>query len=301
MPRVDVIQVPAVAELGVALEGSDRPAGRDSALLAFDAHLGRARTIQLFNRGSVPFDYTVEAGAPWLLVRSPRGQLREQADVVLEVDWSRAPAGEHRVPVTVAGGGRRVVVTAVVDNTAREGGGFLESGGVVAMEAEHFTRAVAAGPVRWVRVPELGRTLSAMTPQPATAPSQNPGAGPRLEYRVNLARAGEVSVHAYLSPSLDFRGGEGLRYAVSIDDEPPQVVNIHADGSSRAGDSNRAWEQSVANNIKVTVSRHRVSSPGEHTVKFWMIEPGVVLQRLVVDAGGLQPSYLGPPESARRP
>jgi hypothetical protein len=32
-------------------------------------------------------------------------------------------------------------------------------------------------------------------------------------------------------------------------------------------------------------------------LKFWVLEPGVVLHKLVIDAGGLKPSYLGPPES----
>jgi hypothetical protein len=228
----------------------------------------------------------------------------EQTGTV-EVDWAAVPTGSHRVPITLAGAGRRVVVTAVVEKLADADlariHGFVESGGVVAMEAEHFTRSVPAGSLRWQLVPELGRTLSAMTPLPVTAPSQPPGAGPRLEYAIHLAHAGEVAVNAYVSPSLDFRGGEGLRYAVGIDDEPPQVINIHADGSTRAGDSNRAWERSVADNLKIVVSRHRVASPGAHVLKVWMIDPGVVLQRLVVDAGGLQPSYLGPPESRRLP
>ena len=33
----------------------------------------------------------------------------------------------------------------------------------------------------------------------------------------------------------------------------------------------------VAENIKVGVSRHRVARPGEHVLKFWMVDPGVVL------------------------
>jgi hypothetical protein len=177
--------------------------------------------------------------------------------------------------------------------------GFVQGNGYVSMEAEHHTRAVAANGVRWQRIPDLGRTLSGVTILPTTAPAQTPGgSAPRLEYRVVLFDSGTVSVRAYVSPTHNVTGGQGLRYAVSFDDEAPQIVNIHADGSSNGKtDGNRAWEQSVADNIKVLVSQHALAKPGAHVLKFWAVDPGVVLQKLVISAADLPETYLGPPES----
>jgi hypothetical protein len=164
------------------------------------------------------------------------------------------------------------------------------------MEAEHYTRAVATAPVRWQRIPALGRTLSGMTALPTTTAAQTPGGnGARLEYRAFLFDTGTVTVKAYVSPTLNFSGSKtGVRYAVSIDDEAPQLVNITAD-SSEAG-----WNKSVGDNIRILSTTHHIGRPGDHVLKFWLVDPGVVLQKLVIDAGGDRPSYLGPPESFRR-
>jgi hypothetical protein len=163
------------------------------------------------------------------------------------------------------------------------------------MEAEHSTRAVGAAPIRWTRIPDLGRTRSGMTAEPVTMAGQPPSAtSPRLEYRMWLLDSGTVTVRAYLSPTLNFSGAaHGLRYAMSIDDETPQMVNVSADSSLRA------WEQSVADNVTIGSTRHQLANAGEHVLKFWLVDPGVVLQKIVVDAGGVKPSYLGPPESLR--
>jgi hypothetical protein len=317
MPRVDVIQVPVPAEMGVAYEGqppfgafgqgmsraaADQGRGgtREAAFPDFDPYLRQSYSLDVFNRGQTPFEYMVQTGEPWVRVSSPRGRVDKEVRLRVSVDWASAPAGTTRVPVTVSGpDNRKVLIQAVVNNPAarrrEELTGFVESNGYVSIEAEHYSSAIAHAPMRWQRIPNLGRTLSGMTVRPVTAMSQTPaGDDARLEYRMFLFDSGAVTVRAYLSPTLNFSGrAEGLRYAVSIDDQAPQVVDISADSTGKA------WDQWVSDNVIVSTSRHQVARSGEHVLKFWVVDPGIVLQKLVVDAGGVRPSYLGPPESYR--
>jgi hypothetical protein len=92
----------------------------------------------------------------------------------------------------------------------------------------------------------------------------------------------------YCSPTLPFNESNGLRYAISIDDETPQLVNIHADNSERA------WAQSVSDNIRISTSTHTLPKAGHHILKVWAVDGGVVLHKIVVDFGGVRKSYLGP-------
>ena len=321
MPRVDVIHLPKPADMGVAVVEVNRPpltgrggrggpppgfqfgGGRgDAALPTFDTYQRQTFHVDVYNRGQTPFDFTAQAGEPWVTVAPESGRVEKEQRVAVSIDWSRASSGDRRVPITFTGpNNTRVVVQAPVSNPAepkREAVvGFVQGNDYVSMEAEHYTRAIGSADekIEWIRIPDLGRTLSGMTTMPRTAPSQTPGPnGPRLEYQVFVFDTGTVKMDVYLSPTLNFSGRkEGLRYAVSIDDQAPQIVNVHADGS------NRFWERIVADNVIFSATQHHVSKPGTHVVKFWMVDPGVVLQKLVLEMRDIAPSYLGPPESFR--
>jgi hypothetical protein len=177
----------------------------------------------------------------------------------------------------------------------------VESNGYVSIEAEHYTNAVHANGISWRRIPDIGRTGSGMKAFPVTSPAQTPGGGsPRLDYRTQLFTTGPVVVWAYLSPRNNVLHADGIRYAVSFDDDQPQIVNITtALPLADDGTMNRPWERNTSDNVNRTSTVHTIARPGPHVLRFWLVDPTVVVQKLLVDTGGLRPSYLGPPESQR--
>lgn len=100
-------------------------------------------------------------------------------------------------------------------------------------------------------------------------------------------------VEAVLAPTLNLVQGRGLRFAISFDDQPPQIVD------ALEHNSQKDWERVVSDGVRKVMSTLEVKGPGYHTLRFRMVDPGVVLEKLVVSQGQLPASYLGPPESFR--
>ena len=99
-----------------------------------------------------------------------------------------------------------------------------------------------------------------------------------------------------MSPTQLFHSPDRLRYALSFDDQTPQVVDLVLPDTSVP-----TWRDGRENNINTTITSHDVGAAGDHLLKYWMVDSGVVLQKLVIDTGGVKPSYLGPPESYASP
>lgn len=299
MPEAKTIEIPVAAEMGVAIEGSVNwwPEDSSEAILPeFDPYNHQSNYLEIFNRGQAPFEYSIQAGEPWIKINN-NGKIETEERLWISVDWDKAPAGKQRVPITITGpDNRRVVVQVPIHNPSSTKRDlkqcFIEANGYISMEAEHYTRAMNTDPITWQQIPDLGRTLSAMSPFPVTAPTQSPGGdSSRLEYQIYLFSEGEVKVKAYLSPTLNFHNNQGLRYGISFDNEPVKIINMHANKTFQD------WEESVRNNITIEVSSHVLTEAGKHVLKFWVVDTGIVLQKLVVETGQVKPSYLGPPES----
>ena len=304
LPALASVDAPEKGVTGVAVEGD--PLAYPALLKAprlpeLDPVAAPTREVVVFNRGQAPIAFTATSRTPWLKVSPAAGEVADEQPLRLEVDWDALPEGRHEGVVYIRGQDwTEVYVTVPVHKPPQHRGarGFVEGDGVVAIEAEHYARAVPPPGGRWQVIPNLGRTLSAVAAWPATGEPLVPGGdGARLEYPVVMHEDGEVELRVLVSPTLDVRNRGGLRYAVSVNDEPPQLVNIRLDPSPGDPDFT-AWEAAVIDNVHVARSRHRVHA-GANTVKLWLVDPALVFQRIELARRPI-PTTLGPAESAHR-
>lgn len=177
-----------------------------------------------------------------------------------------------------------------------KGNFFYEKDGYVSIQAEHFTKAINTSNIHWKVIPDIGRDGSGITTFPVTASAQIPNTNsPHVEYDLFVYDSGKATINAYFSPTLNFHNDEGLKYAVSIDDELPQIISINKEDNNV-----RTWEGWVANNIIIKTTNHTITKQGKHILKYWVVSSAVVLQKLVVDFGGMKTSYFGPPETLKK-
>ncbi len=295
IPETQTITVAEKGEMGITIPESGEwwPKESSKAVLpVFDAFTNPTYSIEIFNRGNKPFQYKIKNKPAWISLSKPKGKVIDQTTIEIMIDWKKAPKGETESSFEIEGAGSKVKVFVPIHNLSDLPDiGYLEANGYVSMEAENFIKKVESDKAEWVLVPNLGRTKSGVIYQPRSKePSKITEFSPRLEYKLNTLTGKKVKVHLYFSPTLNYKEGEGLHYGIGFNDEEPQIINVHQDKSDKN------WNESVANNIKVSTSLHTVSK-GHHTLKYYLVDSGLVLQKIVIDTGGLQETYLGPAES----
>ncbi|MEI9935599.1 MAG: hypothetical protein WDO69_00110 [Pseudomonadota bacterium] len=171
-------------------------------------------------------------------------------------------------------------------------GAFLESGGQVVIEAEHFSQNTPRAGHTWDQTSDGAASGGqCMLSNPNNGGNLNTGyvtASPQLSFSVKFTTTGtyQVWVRGLGAGSADRTIHAGL-------DGTGPATSDRISGFS----ATYAWSKSTLDGPVATVS---VTSAGVHTVDLWMREDGFRVDRLLLTTNtGLVPSGAGPAESAR--
>ena len=311
--------------MGVCAEGNEEADGKNQELPAFDALTNPSYYIDIFNRGTGSFDFTAEADQPWIRLSQDRGTVSEEERITVSVDWSRMEDGEQRATVSIRSGETSVPVSiravkqSLPDTDKPYFGNF--SGSEFSIPAYQYNRNIPGEEASWTFLPDLGREKGCMGIHPVTAPSATPEKAPCLEYQVLLSDTGAIPVCIGILPTQDVCPERGLRIAVALDGEAPQIIDARQgfhdefkeytpdnlakspnlkplpeqDTSIRLTGHGQLRRDEVFDNMRWLTTRLNVKTKGLHTLKIFMVDPEIVLEKIVINPDNRYPSYFGAP------
>ena len=307
LPHLATHDAAGAPRLALQVAGEDVTGARAfHALPAFDNYLRRTYPVEIYNRGGGTLAWTAHASEPWVVLSKSAGKTADEERITVGIDWEKAPSG-NAVPAQIvfrAGEQSEKVLVSLFNPTAPSRaelrGIYVENNGCVSLPAAGCHRVRENDRIKISAVEDLGIEGPALQLGDPPAPLQifRSRDVPCAEYDFYAFDAGSVDVYTYVLPTFplhadrDFRIGENTntdtKYSVQIDD------GALATPSSSHVEYAQVWFESVLRNCAVNKSTLHIDKPGRHTLRIRVGDPGIVLQKIVLDFGGMKRSYLGP-------
>jgi len=325
LPEVKEVTPLAESSMGVAIEGSEAawPGDQEKPQLPiFDILKKQSYYIDVFNRGTGSFEFEANADKPWIKISMNKGKVEKDVRLMVDVDWKTLPEGKSEGIVEIKKGNEIVSVSVSALKVALPKvkepyfGNFT---GEFTIPADKFNANTPGKNAKWIVLPDLGKAEACMGIYPVTATSTTVADGPKLEYKVLLPTTGKTTVCLGILPTQDVYPQRGLRIAVALDGQEPQML----DARKGFWDEFREYTPEILvrstvlksyppinkNIALIGVGQFRrneifdnmrwldfeldVKEPGIHTLKIIMIDPEIVVEKIVVNPDNNYPSYFG--------
>ncbi|MDZ7261632.1 MAG: glycosyl hydrolase 115 family protein, partial [candidate division KSB1 bacterium] len=301
MPPLDTIQVQEKAKMGLFVEGNEVDEGINYQLIlpCFNPIYDEPHYFEIYNKGKQPFKWQATPKPEWIKLSKYSGEVATEERIWVRVDWAKVPEKERITgEIQIQGAGRKETIYVNGFNPKRDElkGLFVETNGYISIAAENYTRKVDSYGITWDVIDGLGLTGKSVTMFPVTAEpryTSSPDA-PRLEYDIYTFNSGVVEIHSFVLPVFAINSFRTAQYSISIDNERPQSIDINVPEYSAQ------WKENVRRNASKNITRHYIDKPGKHTVKIWLVDTGMAFDKIIIDLGGLNMSYLGPEETRVR-
>ncbi|WP_420789001.1 glycosyl hydrolase 115 family protein [Bacteroides zhangwenhongii] len=309
LPKLETVSLPDAPSLGIWVEGEDVLKGKSSfyMLPAFNTYLRQSHFFDVFNKGKGKLNWNIKVSETWIQVNKDKGSTAIEDRIWVSIDWTKVPVGDRVsgvIEVVVDGMKQEKIYVSVFNPTSPSlteiDTLFVEHNGYVSISAADYHRKVENDVIKIMTIPNLGFENAAVQLGNPIAPMQRTGSSivPRVEYDFYTFEQGAVDVYTYVLPTFtlsadkDYAGHEATnietRYGVCIDDGP--VMNPSTSSFEYA----QIWYESVLKNCRINKTTLHINKPGKHTVKVLCGDAGTVLQKIVLDFGGMKRSYLGP-------
>ena len=151
---------------------------------------------------------------------------------------------------------------------------------VVILEASDFTEKKDAANAKWQVIPDFGIFKDAVALFPYTVPTD----GSALSYGFELKNNRNTpKAFLMMAPTFPFNSGRGQRIEIWLDGQVVKTININEASRfiiNAFHDQNYEWEKTRINKQVLNLPN---LDAGKHTITIKPLDPGVVLERIVIE------------------
>ncbi len=305
-PDIPSITIDETAGWGIAPEGW---VNKDSSLLnnktgyqlpGFDPLNRQQYFIDLFINNQQALDWTATVSAPWIKLSRVKGRIspetgHQQTRILVSVDWSKLPVTTATTgTIRFTGAGKEYSVSVKANRLNSKGfRGFIENNGYVSIQASHYNWIKQQYASTWEKEPGTGyngETLrsgwkTVTNPEMLKDSSWIKSNCSVAEYDFYTFTAASASLTVFSIPTHPLNNRFSMRYAVSVDNGPLQIVDFRTFGRSEE------WKQQVLRNRAERKINLTYLDKGPHRLRVYALDPGVLLDALLIDLGGLKKGY----------
>lgn len=314
-PKIPNVAVDSSTGWSIAPEGF---VTKDSSLLKeadlmtlplFDEFNQQKYFIDIFLSAHKPVEWTSAVSHNWIRLSKGRGSLspewgKKQMRIWIDIDWNKAPM-ESKLSGSIIfkGAGQQIMVKVHARKLNTSGlpkfNGVIENNGFLSIHAANYSRQTIKQFNHWSVINGLGYTGRSLEVLPLNIQNESISAEPEsikkmnssVEYDFYMFTAASPRVSIFTLPTHPLNNNYGMRYGVCIDDGPLQVVDFRTYGRSEE------WMQNVLRNRAERKIQMPFLNAGRHTMKIYCIDPGVILDEIRIDIGGLLNAYSTVPET----
>jgi hypothetical protein len=307
---------PSVGHMGIAVEGTE---GVHQGLINEDSdrtHPSRGnleegvtlpglnpygpqtRYFEIFHRGTKAFSWRAKPQYSWIKLTQYEGDLKpddKDVNVVVSIEWNRVPENFSEnvfIEIVATGDGYERVHLPVKNQRAPDDfTGFVEADNCVSIDAGNWVTKP------YILFPAMGRPLAGTVTLPYDTNFKDANDIPYLTYNIfAFSEHDNSNLELHFNMTLETDPSCPMEYDLRWDSGESRTYRLTEDPTNSGGLPNH-WSEAVQD--CVWKKNHNVGyvGKGPHSIEVRFRTANVCLEKLVLDMGGVQFTYLGPPES----
>ncbi|WP_089260195.1 glycosyl hydrolase 115 family protein [Maribacter sedimenticola] len=292
LPQVQIaptkkIITPKEGSLEIFVEGSNSEKTENQTLPLFSNLNKQSHFIEVYNTGKEPLDFYTTTSAPWLILDRLKGTVQTQERINVSVIWDRVPnLGQNEGEIIIHSSTEKSIIKVVANKqVAPNNSIYMPIDGLISINPTNFHRKTENGGIHFQEIPGLGYSNEALQLGNATF---DKGYDSYVAYDFYVEKPGEVIIQTVMLPLFSKDKEHGTAYGVQLDEQDIVVQ------SNFVKEYSQEWAKNVMRNSAINSIKMQIDTPGKHTLKLHVIDPGMVVQKVMLDFGGLKKSYVGP-------